>query len=202
MPYRHKFRAPYTHATLYFDQLFPVFARCCPRRMRHILFFLFPSISPPIFSVWVLRMCECVSLASPWRGSNSVIFSDFSLHMFVNVLLFRKLLAREMSFILGENCRRHIFFYPLFCTDRKRTVRRSGIVGTLNSRCNKYRVKRDISARNIWFRKKKFLLDTVVDKGMTISFGKSATNVFETIRNIEGNVYWKICSIKKKISIF
>lgn len=48
-----------------------------------------------------------------------MIFSDFSPRMFVNVLLFRKLLAREMSFILGT-AKDTRFFFSLFHIDRKR----------------------------------------------------------------------------------
>jgi len=113
----HTLCAQYTNATFYFDRLFPVFARCCPYRMQHI-FFLVSSDFVGTFCVW-MPVCVCVYRSLRY-GSNFVIFSDFSPRMFVNVLLFRKLLAREMSFILGTA--KDTFFYSLFRSDRKRTL--------------------------------------------------------------------------------
>lgn len=71
-------------------------------------------------------MCGC-AIACFDYDSDSAIFSDFSPRMFVNVLLFRELLAREMSFILGTAKDIRIFFFILYfvqignaCTSRWR----------------------------------------------------------------------------------
>jgi len=91
--------------------------RDAARTECNIFFFLFPPISLGRSACG----CVCVCVYRSLRyGSNFVIFSDFSPRMFVNVLLFRKLLAREMSFILGTA--KDTFFYSLFRSDRKRTL--------------------------------------------------------------------------------
>lgn len=134
----HTLRVEYTDATFYFDRQFPVFARCCPCRMRHI-FFLFSPISLG-HSVCV-RVCVCISLAL-LRQQFCDFLGFFSTHVCQRSIISQTVGARNEFHIW--NCQRHTF-YPLSRIDRKRTSR-SGIVDSINNRCNKCCIKKDISA--------------------------------------------------------
>lgn len=101
---------------------------CAMLPVQNATYFFF-LVSPDFvgtFGVWIcVRACVCVCTCGCYRslhyGSNSVIFSDFSPRMFVNVLLFRKRLARKMSFILGNYCKDTHFLFCISYRYRKRT---------------------------------------------------------------------------------